>query len=98
MEIDSECKEKAIAGTDEESRLDATSSYYGTDSGELNRRLVVFYTLRALTAHLGSDKSVVLMGLGDGYIAREMANLLSQTIGSRRIKKAGGIVFSSGKL
>jgi 2-polyprenyl-3-methyl-5-hydroxy-6-metoxy-1,4-benzoquinol methylase len=54
---------------EEQRHLDRTASVYGGSVGDLNRDLTSAYTWRLVEQHANSRRPVLLLGLGDGYIA-----------------------------
>jgi SAM-dependent methyltransferase len=67
------CRAASDAVAKETARLDALAGAYAGDLGARNRDLVSYYTCRAIAEHVSPTDKVLLMGLGDGLLAQELA-------------------------
>jgi SAM-dependent methyltransferase len=56
-------------------RLDDVAEVYKSEVGRLNRDLISHYTLELVRPLIGAEDSVLLMGIGDGYIASALSQL-----------------------
>lgn len=73
---------------DESQRLNAVAQVYDSEAGRLNIQFVSHYTLEIIRPLIRAGDSVLLMGIGDGYIASSLSQwctALTIVEGSRRV-------------